>query len=69
VLALEPVPAERVPEWFWSAPAAHWWRPPRAGEFSATPDFPWDDRGRDGNHYCFLRAAGGELWLWHKSNF
>ena len=68
-LQLEPLAAESVPESFWSEPGAHWWQPPRDGRFFTTHDFPWNDRGGDGDHHALVRAPDGQLWLWYRANF
>ena len=61
---------ESVREWFWSAPSAHGWHPPRAGEFYRTSDFDLEARGPDGEHYLLLHAPDdGVVWLWLKSHF
>jgi hypothetical protein len=69
-LALAPAPANAISEEFWASPGAYWWRPPRSGSFYTTRDFPWSDRGPDGDHYCLLHVPDrGEFWLLLKANF
>jgi hypothetical protein len=69
-LGLDPLPQAQIDDAFWSAPAAWWWRPPRAGRFYGSPRFSVTERGPDGDYSLFLEVPGDDvLWFWHRSNF
>jgi hypothetical protein len=67
---VEPPAPSELPSAFWG-PRPYWWRPPRAGgRYFATPGFPTNGRGPDGQFYLMAYdEERGVLYAWHKNNF
>jgi hypothetical protein len=68
---LSTIPPGDVPAWF---PKLFpiWWRPDPGSdaEFFSTPDFPFDDRGSDGDHILAMHdRRTGTLYVYCKNNF